>query len=142
MKTEQIVNSYDKNYLKCAKEISNNSDFPRIHIGCVVVQGHRIISSGYNSATKTSSVQSHINKKHFRCDCLGKLHAETMALLPFLKTHTSLAGATVYTYREMANGELGKSRPCPRCMSLIKSLGIKKIVYTTDCGIAKEKLIY
>lgn len=142
MEEERLINSYDKHYLRCAKEVSNASDFPRVHIGCVIVQRHRLISSGYNSETKMSTLQSRVNSKHFKCHCSGKLHAETMAMLPFLKTHTSLKGATLYTYRETADGRLGKSRPCPRCMSLIKSLEIKKIVYTTEDGVAKEKLIY
>ena len=34
------------------------------------------------------------------------------------------------------------SRPCPRCMKVIKSLGIKKLVYSTEDGVAKERLMY
>ena len=36
---------------------------------------------------------------------------------------------------------LGPSRPCPRCMQLIKSVGIRRIKYTTNDGFASELII-
>ena len=136
------MTKYELNYIKYAKTISNMSDFPRVKIGCVLVKGHSIIRSGYNSGTKKSPLQAAIDTKYFNCDCTGKLHAETMALLPYIKQKQNLSGATLYTCRIKGNGEYGMARPCPRCMQLIKKVGIKKIVYTTDDGVAKEKLIY
>lgn len=53
-----------------------------------------------------------------------------------------LPNATLVTYRNKKDGSLGMSRPCDRCMQLIKKLGIKKLLYTTDNGFAEEKLIY
>ena len=41
----------------------------------------------------------------------------------------------------MKKGGLGMARWCPACMAALKSLGIKKICYTTDDGYAEEKLI-
>lgn len=34
------------------------------------------------------------------------------------------------------------SRPCPRCMELIKEQGIKKICYTTNDGYVDERISY
>ena len=126
-------------YLNCAKQISTQSNH-RYKIGCVVVSGHRIISSGCNSDTKTMPIQAKLDSEHFNCECAGKVHAETEALLYFIRHHISLNGATLYTYRERKDGTYGCARPCHRCMQLIKLVGIRKIVYTTNDGVAKEKL--
>lgn len=39
----------DYQYFKKAKEISKNSDFNKIHIGCIAVYQGNIIGVGYNS---------------------------------------------------------------------------------------------
>lgn len=132
----------ENSYLKYAKNISKFSDHPRVNIGAVVVNKHKVVGSGYNSNTKTVPVQAKLDKEEFKCECCGKIHAETMALLPFLKSNEDMSRATVYIYRQKKDGSYGMSRPCVRCMKIIKSLGIKKIVYTTDDGIAREKLRY
>lgn len=129
-------------YLNSAKGVAKLSNHPKYKIGCVIVRGHRIISCGSNSNTKTEPIQAKLDSVHFNCECTGKVHAETDALLYFIKHHISLSGSTLYTYRERKDGNYGLARPCPRCMELIKLVGIRKIVYTTNHGIAKEKLEY
>lgn len=126
-----------KAYFKTAKNISMLSNH-RCKMGCVVVNGHRIISSGHNSATKTHAFQSKIDSHYFGCDCAGYLHAETDALLPLINSGVDLSRASIYVYRNMKDGEKGMARPCPRCMSIIKSVGIKKINYSTPDGFAEE----
>ena len=132
----------DLSYLNCAKSMSKFSNHPKYKIGCVIVRGHRIISSGCNSNTKTMPIQAKVDSEHFNCECTGKVHAETEALLYFIRHHIDLNGATLYTYRERKDGDYGLAKPCPRCMQLIKLVGIKKLVYTTNGGMAKEKLSY
>lgn len=124
-------------YFRSAKMISLSSDYPRIHIGCVVVSKHNIVSTGCNSRTRTHKLQSELNRKRFSSDSLGMMHAEVAALLPLINK-TDLTNATLYIYRESCNGELAMCRPCKGCMSLIRELGIKKIFYTTDSGFAEE----
>ena len=63
-------------------------------------------------------------------------------MIPLIKSGTDLTNATLYTFRRKKDGSFGMSRPCPRCMKVIKSLGIKKLVYSTEDGVAKERLIY
>ena len=130
----------DRAYFRSAQAVSELSDF-RLHVGCVVVDKHRIISSGFNRE-KGHPMQAQMDRATFNCiDCLGKQHAEFSALLPLIKQKVNLSGATIYTYREKKDGTLGMARPCSRCMSLIKSCGIKRIKYTTDDGFASEVLI-
>lgn len=124
-------------YFKAAEGISSLSNH-RCKIGCVVVSGHRIISTGHNSANKTHAFQAKIDKRFFGCECSGFLHAETDALLPLIKGGVNLSNASIYVYRKMKDGSIGMARPCPRCMSVIKQCGIRYINYTTYDGVASE----
>lgn len=129
----------DRSFFKAAQSISMLSDH-RCRIGCIIVDKHRIVSSGHNSNTKCHAVQAQIDTQHFNCFCTGKVHAETSAIIPLIKSKEDYSRATLYTYREHADGTLANSRPCPRCMQLIKQVGITKIKYTTDVGYATEYL--
>lgn len=126
-----------KAYFRAAESVANLSNH-RCKMGCVVVNGHRIISSGHNSATKTHAFQTKVDSHYFGCDCAGYLHAETDALIPLINSGVDLSRAVIYVYRNMRDGSKGMARPCPRCMGVIKSLGIKKINYSTPDGFAEE----
>lgn len=129
----------ERSFFKAAQSISFLSDH-RCRIGCVIVDKHRIISSGHNSNTKCHAIQAQVDMRHFKCVCSGKLHAETSALIPLLKSSEPYSRATLYTYREHKDGSLASARPCPRCMELIKKVGISTIKYTTEDGYAVEYL--
>lgn len=129
----------ERSFFKAAQSVSQLSDH-RCRIGCVIVDKHRIISSGHNSDTKCHPIQAQLDGKHFNCDCVGKVHAETSAIIPLLKSKDDFSRATLYTYREFKDGSLAMARPCPRCMELIKKLGITRIKYTTNHGYATELL--
>ncbi len=133
----------DNVYLRTAKIVSELSDFPRTKIGAVLVDGHCIIGSGYNMC-KTTSVQWREDAKCFGDygeKGFGKCHAEVKCLLPLMRRGVDLSGATMYTYRETADGNRAMARPCKRCMEVIKRAGIKRVVYTTGDGIAREKIM-
>lgn len=131
----------EQSFFKTAQSLSMLSDH-RCKIGCIIVDKHRVISSGHNSNTKCHPIQAQIDTKHFNCFCTGKVHAETSAIIPLLKTKEDYSRATLYTYREHKDGSLAMARPCPRCMELIRQIGITKIKYTTDEGYATEYLEY
>lgn len=127
-----------KSFFDAAKAVSESSEFPKVHIGCVVTEGnHRIISSGCNS-TKTHPLQKQLNRERFEVDSVHSLHAEVSALLPLMKEDIDFSKVEVYTHRNYANGKIAMARPCPSCMKLIKDLGVKKIHYTTADGYACE----
>lgn len=126
-------------YFNIAKSVSDLSDH-KYKLGAIVIYKHRIISSGYNSSTNTDALQAKLDMHKYHCDCAGKLHAESDALLYFIKRRINLSGAEIYVYRQKANGALGMARPCSSCLKLIKQCGIKKIHYTTDDGYAIESI--
>lgn len=134
-----VLGKSKRAYFKAAEGMSELSNH-RCKIGCVVVNGHKIISSGHNSSNKTHAFQAKLDKNFFGCECAGLLHAETDALIPLIKNDVDLTGASIYVFRKMKDGTIGMSRPCPRCMSVIKKCGIKYINYTTKDGFASEVL--
>lgn len=135
-----MISKTDRAMFNIARNISELSDHPHHHLGAVVVQKHRVISTGYNSVTKVDPLQARMDSRRYGCTCRGCLHAETMALLPLIKSNADLRGAKVYVYRELKNGSPAMARPCDGCMSLIQEIGICKIAYSTNGGFAKEYL--
>jgi deoxycytidylate deaminase len=127
-------------YFRAAKAMSELSNHPKHKLGCVVVKGHKIISSGYNSISKCHKVQAQLDMERFGVDyCPGKIHAEIDTLLPLIKRRVDLSKATIYVYRQHKNGDLAMARPCTSCQKVIRQCGITKVFYTTDAGYCCEK---
>ena len=134
------ISKSERSYYNAAKSIAKLSDH-RCKIGCVVVKNHKIISSGHNSRTKFHAKQALTDKSFFNDPhALGPVHAEFDAINYLINQHVDLSGAQVYIYRENHDGELAPSRPCPRCMALIKACGIKRIKYTGDDSFVQETI--
>ena len=128
-------------YFNYARDASKFSTFHKNHTGCVIVYKKHIISIGFNSS-KTHPIQKIYNKERFSEDSTPHcLHAEISALI-FIKDRTDIKwnNVEVYTYRENKYGEPRMAKPCKSCISMIKSLGIRKIHYTTNGGFDSETL--
>ena len=123
---------------RAAKAMSTLSDHKN-KIGCVIVNKHRIISSGVNSRTKCHKTQALLDKERFGCDCPGKVHSETAALIPLIRDGVDLSRASIYLYREHKNGTLACARPCSRCERLLRRCGITKIYFTIENNYKMEK---
>lgn len=134
-----------KSFFKVAKEEMKLSDYSgQAAIGCAVYYKGTLLAKGHNS-DKTSPVQEKYNiyRYHSKGRYLpAKNHAEIAALKKIRWLDIDFSQIEIYTYRELKNGQIAMSRPCPSCMAFIKKLGIKKINYTTSDGYAQEKLIY
>lgn len=132
----------DKAYFRAAKAVSLLSDHQTYKIGCVVVDRHRIISSGCNSKTKCHPLQAKLDTEKYGVECPGKCHAEVSALLPLIRDGVDLTRASIYVFRQHKNGVNALARPCSSCMKVIKSLKIRRIYYTVEDGTALEKINY
>jgi deoxycytidylate deaminase len=123
--------------------MAKNSDYKRIHIGCVITYKGIPISFGFNS-NKTHPMQKRYNKfripNYDECDCIPKVHAEIAALSKLKKNELNPKKVELFIYRMMDKDKYGMARPCPSCMKAIKDFGIRKIYYTTEDGFAKEIL--
>lgn len=129
-------------YFDAAKAMSKLSDFPRVKIGCVAVYKHRIVSSGCNSI-KTDTLQKKYNIYRFSEESKHCQHAELACLKPLMaRKDIDFKNVELYVYREYKNGDLGMCRPCPSCLALIRSLGVRHIHYTGDQSYIYEELLY
>ena len=96
-------------------------------LGAVIVKGGRILATGFNAMRPSALLKT------------PTLHAEAAAVLKLLKEKRmhDLAGAEMYVTRFTRAGAVGLSRPCPRCMDLLRSVGIKRVHFTTDEAITE-----
>ena len=136
----KILSKTKQAYFRAAEAMSRLSDH-KCQLGCVVVNNHHIISSGHNSDSRGHGFLKRLDEKFFNDGkSRGCKHAEIDALLPLIRNRVDLTRATIYVFRKNKHNELAMARPCPRCMSIIKEQGIRKIEYTTDLGFASEVL--
>ncbi len=123
---------YDFKIFNLAKAVAQTSQHSKAHIGAVIVCGKDILSVGVNGG-KSHPLQKQYNKHRFTDDSASHLlHAELDAIIkarPFLK-----GDATIYVYRELRNGEIGMSKPCPACMKALSDHNISRIFFTTENG--------
>ena len=93
-------------------------------LGAVIAKGHRILATGFNQIRPSAQTRT------------PTLHAEGAAILKLLKEKrlSDLAGSEMYITRFTKGGAVGLSKPCAACMDLIRSVGIRKIHYTTNDG--------
>ena len=138
-----MITKRDVKMIHNALNMAEMSDYHKYHIGCVVVQKGKVLSASFNSS-KTHPVQKMYNKYRYSGDNTPhSVHAEIHALSQIADADVNWKQVTVYVARKRnQDGQYGMSRPCPACMNMIKKLGIKNIVYTTNFGIASEEIKY
>lgn len=95
--------------------------------GAVVVKGGRILGTGFNKDRNHPRV---VSPERIKTDC--SYHAEEIAIK---ESGEKVRGAKIYIARVNRHGQDRDSGPCPKCLTLIKEVGIKKIVYTSEKGI-------
>lgn len=126
-------------YFQAAKAVSKLSDYNKFQLGCVIVNKHRIVSSGHNSNTKCHKIQAVLDMERHGVFCPGKVHAETDALVGV--RDMDLSKASIFIYRELKDGTRAMARPCPSCQKLIRQAGIKHVYYTGNDSLVYEEFI-
>lgn len=130
----------DRRGFDYARHMAEMSDYNRVHIGCVIMIGNKVVSTGFNTQ-KSHPLQKHYNQfRDFDGSniSIDSLHAEMSALIPLKNSGADLSKARMYVYRTRKDIQHGMCRPCPGCMAAIKSLGIKDVYYTTNDGLVHE----
>ena len=109
---------WDDYFLNIAEEVKTRSTCTRLHVGCVIINNKRIVSTGFNG-----SISGHAHCEDVGCllndegRCIRTLHAEENAILEG-ERHL-LKGATAYITHE----------PCEKCAKSLAQAGIKRIVF-------------
>lgn len=133
-------------FFKEAKKESFLSDYEGQSLGAVAVYADKVILARAHNSHKTNTTQYFYNryraeKKSNIMDKPPRSHAEVNLYRKIRYLDIDFSRITVYIYRETANGKIAMARCCPACMEALKSLGIKKICYTTDDGYAEEHIL-
>ena len=115
--------------IRLASKLASHSEH-KFRVGAVITKGGRIVSSGFNKVGHPSDNRIY-----------ASVHAEEQAIHYLLQRNrlSDLAGSVIYVSRILANGDVAMARPCNACFKMIQSVGIKRIIYTTDNGIEEEK---
>lgn len=90
-------------------------------LGAVLIRRGKPISVGHNRYNKTNKLVRKFFKVptvHAECDVVHRANG------------LNLKGTTLYVIRVRARGEIAMSRPCINCMNLIRSKGIRRIIYS------------
>lgn len=146
------IKKSDMRFFDAAKRAAEKSEFPRFHVGCVVVYQGNIIATGINTE-KTDTFQKKYNRyRHFNNSQSHKpvrhaAHAEIKALKSIsypIAQQIDWKKVKVYTVRIATGlpGGVGLSRPCLGCEHYIRDLGIRDIYYTGNGSYIHERLIY
>lgn len=128
-----------------AKKESHLSDYNGQSLGAVAVYGEKVILARAHNSHKTNTTQYFYNRYRVEKSNImnkpARSHAEINLYRRIRFLDIDFSRVTVYIYRETKKGKLAMARCCPACMTALKSLGIKKICYTTDAGYAEEKIV-
>ena len=139
------MNKKELRYFNLAKSVSYTSNFPKVHIGAIIVNGHDILSVACNTKRshpimkKLNSLRftNNYTQKDMDC-CKNRIHAEIACILKC--NRDDLVGASIYVYREDRHGNIAMCRPCAACMFEIIKCGIRDIYYTTGDGYCHEEV--
>ena len=131
-----------RGFFRAADAVASLSDHNQSKLGCVLVDKHRIVSSGHNSSTRCSPLQKKMDVSRFGSpdQHRGPVHAETACLLPLIRQGYDMSRADLYIIRRHRNGSLALSRPCPGCMSLLRANGVRRVFFSVEGGYAVERI--
>ena len=132
-------------FFKHAEKVAMESKFNVYHLGCIAVVKNKIISSSPNKL-KTHPLQKvYDSYREFNCRSeprnMHSIHAEIACLNALRYQNINYKEIELYIVRVRRDGNLGMARPCVACSQYIKSLGIRKIFYSTNFGYAYEEII-
>ena len=91
-------------------------------LGSVIAKNGRMMAKGFNKYNHMNALA----REFFR---YSTVHAEIDAL--FRMDRNQIPGSTIYVFRVRKDGSPGSSLPCYRCLNAMRSLGVRRIVYST-----------
>jgi dCMP deaminase len=116
-------NKWDRRFLELAYLVASWSKDPSTKCGCVIAEGNRIVSLGYNGYP--ASVK---DSNDTREDKLEKtIHAEVNAIL---HAKRDLSGCSLYVV---------PMQPCARCASIVIQSKISRIVTVPPSSVLVDR---
>jgi len=122
-------------HLKLAEKIAQTSNHRKSRHGAVLVRGGSVLNIAKNSNRYTRFGRRFMPYKH---NWHPTHHAELGCILGLDISATK--GSTIYVARVGKRGDIKNSKPCPTCQAVLKHVGVKKAIYTTEDGWRCMKL--
>lgn len=113
--------------LQLAKKAALKSKFKKKPVGAAYINGSKIIVGANSLKTSPLSASTRFKRIHAEMTVLKKLEVP--------------ASGSLFIYRETKDGNLAMAKPCKACMDLIIKFRIKWIIYSTQSGFIKERLL-
>jgi dCMP deaminase len=110
--------SWDEYFKEIVQVTATRSPCERLHVGCILVLHHRIVSQGYNGFLSGCIHGSVIRDGHEQ----ATVHAEQNAVADCAKRGVSCDGCTAYITHY----------PCIICCRILLAAGIRSIKYIHD----------
>jgi len=110
--------SWDEYFMSVTYLISKRSSCNKLHVGCVIVNDRRIVTTGYNGHIKGAPHTSEIVDGHEQMT----IHAEANAITDAASRGVKIFGSTAYVTHY----------PCINCSKILIAAGIKEIIYGED----------
>ena len=95
--------------------------------GAVLIQGNQILGTGYNIHCCNPTMNTKLSERP-----RASIHAEASALVHVRREH--MIGAVMLVIRVNPQGLLRNSKPCTKCLKLLRRRGIRKVIYSTSAG--------
>lgn len=124
-----INSTWDKRFMKLAREISTWSKDPSTRVGAVIVNDERrILAAGYNGFPRgIADTEERLNDREQKYPRI--VHGEMNALMNALYSGVSVKDATIYVWGLPI---------CSECTKLVIQSGIRRVVITYP-SLAPEK---
>lgn len=120
--------TWDQYFMQLARTAATRSTCDRASVGCLIVQHHRVLVTGYNGAPSGlphCDEDGHLFADPDRPDhCLRTLHAEQNALIQAALHGVSTNNGTAYVTHA----------PCLTCAKMLINAGIRRVVYNRMHG--------
>jgi tRNA(Arg) A34 adenosine deaminase TadA len=117
-----------------ARRIAEQSTYGAFRHGAILAKGNRVLSQGWNSKDFCQFAERFYHKD----DGNATRHAEIACIHNVERS--ILQGSTIFVVRINRTGILRMSKPCPMCQSALRHVGVEKVVYSTNNGIATMRL--
>ncbi len=117
MEKERLT--WDQYFMAIAIQASRRATCDRKHVGAVIVNDRRIVSTGYNGSMNGlvhCDDEGHLMENDH---CIRTVHAEANAIVQAARYGTRVDGGVIYT----------TASPCFPCFKLIVNAGIMGVFY-------------
>lgn len=110
-------------FFRLAKKEAEKSCNDDYRHGGILTKGGKVLNVGHNEI-----VHCRLAERHKTHGGMATRHAEINCILGIDRKITT--GSTVFVVRISRSGKFRNSKPCDMCVSILKFVGVKRIIYS------------